>query len=259
MTVAATLLRRCAALLRVAVFIGVAPVFADAGTATQPGNGSIHDAAIDAVRAAFARQYPATSIDHVRVTPLVGLFEIRAGRNVFYTDAQARYVLFGHLFDLHTQTDLTARSQPAPARIAWDTLPLQHALVQRRGSGARRLAVFADPQCPHCRALAATLEQLTDITVYTFIVPMLGPQSVALAQAVWCDADPVRAWAALMRTAPAAAPRSNAACDTPAAAIQRFVEAQGISAVPTLINLHGMPLRGAPSLEQLQRFVAEAS
>lgn len=263
MTVGATLLRRCVALLRVAVFIGAfiggAPVRADAGTTAQPVNGSMNDAAIDALRAAFARQYPATSIDHVRVTPLVGLFEIRAGRNVFYTDAQARYVLFGHLFDLHTQTDLTARAQPALARIAWDTLPLQHALVQRRGSGARRLAVFADPQCPHCRALAATLEQLTDITVYTFIVPILGPRSIALAHAVWCAADPVRAWAELMRNPPVAAPQANAACDTPTAAIQAFVEAQEIGAVPTLINVHGTPLRGAPSLEQLQRFVAEAS
>ncbi len=255
MTVRATLRRRCAALLCVAALVGTAPVLAEVVTASQPPNG----ATTDDVRAALARQYPATPIDEIRATPLAGLFQIRAGRNVFYTDAQARYVLFGHLFDLHTQTDLTAQSQPAAARIAWDALPLRHALVHRHGSGARRLAVFADPQCPHCRALAATLEQLSDITVYTFIVPMLGPRSEVLAQAVWCAADPERAWTELMRTAPAAPAQAAAACDTPAVAIKRFAEAQGIGAVPTLINMHGVSLRGAPSLEQLQRFLAEAS
>ena len=59
--------------------------------------------------------------------------------------------------------------------------------------------------------------------------------------------------------APAAPAQAAAACDTPAVAIKRFAEAQGIGAVPTLINMHGVSLRGAPSLEQLQRFLAEAS
>lgn len=253
MSVRALILSLRAALLLVAVLACPAQAFAESLDADR----TKEQRRLDAFRAAFAQQYPATAIDQIRATPLAGLFEIRAGGNVFYTDAQARYVLFGHLFDLHTQTDLSASSQAGTVRIAWHSLPLQHALVQRLGNGARRLAVFADPQCPHCRALAATLEQLSDITVYTFIVPMLGPRSAALAQAVWCAPDPGQAWARLMRAAPADAPPSQARCATPAAAIQRVVDAHGIAAVPTLFNARGVSLRGAPSLEQLQRFVME--
>jgi hypothetical protein len=41
------------------------------------------------------------------------------GRNPAYTDATGRYFVFGHLFDLQTQRDLTAERLEAQQRVAF--------------------------------------------------------------------------------------------------------------------------------------------
>ena len=41
-------------------------------------------------------------------TPLPGVYEAVMGDNVAYVGSDGRHFLFGHLFDMRTQTDLTA-------------------------------------------------------------------------------------------------------------------------------------------------------
>lgn len=216
-----------------------------------------HDAepAMAKLREAFARRYPATRVEQIRATPIEGLFEVHAGPNVLYTDVHARYVLFGHLFDVQTQTDLTAQAQARVARIDWHSLPWPLALVH--GEGKRQLAVIADPLCPHCRALQAQLERTDDLIVHTFVVPMLGEDSLHRARAVWCDADPARAWQAWMRDGRVASGERaiDASCSERVDALRQWAEQAGVRAVPTLINERGEVLRGVPSPAQLEGFI----
>ena len=53
-------------------------------------------------------QYPATKITAVRESPVKGIHEVIMGRNVAYTDESGRYMIFGHLYDMKEQKDLTA-------------------------------------------------------------------------------------------------------------------------------------------------------
>ena len=53
-------------------------------------------------------QYPATRITSVRESPAKGIYEVVMGRNVAYTDEAGRYMVFGHLYDMKEQKDLTA-------------------------------------------------------------------------------------------------------------------------------------------------------
>src|ERR1700724_54590 len=54
------------------------------------------------------RMYPATQWSTVSRTPLAGVYEAVMGSNIAYVGSDGRHFLFGHLFDMRTQTDLTA-------------------------------------------------------------------------------------------------------------------------------------------------------
>ena len=144
--------------------------------------------------------YPATRFTSVTGTPIDGVYEVVMGQNVAYVGGDGRHFLFGHLFDMRTQQDLTAAKlaqrdeTPAEARqVSFATLPLQDAVKLVKGDGSRLLAVFSDPRCPYCKALDGELAKLDNVTVYTFLLPWLGPESRPLAEALWADAVPDRA------------------------------------------------------------------
>ena len=148
------------------------------------------------------RLYPATPWSSVARTPLPGVFEAVMGANVAYVSDDGRHFLFGHLFDMRTQTDLTAprlaragarpEAANAPRATSFASLPLTDAIRTVKGSGARVVAVFSDPNCPYCKLLDDELAQLDDVTVYTFLLPWITPDRQA-AEAAWARANPARA------------------------------------------------------------------
>jgi thiol:disulfide interchange protein DsbC len=92
--------------------------------------------------------YPSTRITAVRPSEVSGLYEVTMGRSVAFTDPTGRYFVFGHLFDMKEQKDLTAQRLSDINRIDFAQLPLQDAIKTVRGDGSRKLAVFSDPDCP---------------------------------------------------------------------------------------------------------------
>jgi thiol:disulfide interchange protein DsbC len=104
--------------------------------------------------------------DAVARTPITGIFEVRAGLDIFYVDASGQYAFVeGHLLDLKAGRDLTRERIEEASRIDFASLPLDLALKRVRGTGKRRIAVFEDPACPYCRALRTLLDQLDDVTI----------------------------------------------------------------------------------------------
>jgi thiol:disulfide interchange protein DsbC len=144
--------------------------------------------------------YPATRFGAVNTTPWPGVFEVVMGANLAYVDESGQYFLFGHLFDMKAQRDLTAERKDAQTRVDFAALPLADAVKDVRGNGARTLAIFSDPDCPYCLKLETEIKSLTDITIYTFLMPIasLHPGARSKAIAVWCSRDRVGAWRALM-------------------------------------------------------------
>ena len=145
--------------------------------------------------------YPATQWSSVAQTPLPGVYEAVMGANVAYVGSDGRHFLFGHLFDMRTQTDLTAgklaaqsagRDADALPNTSFASLPLSDAIKRVKGSGARVLAVFSDPHCAYCKLLDDELAKLDDVTIYTYLVPWVSPDRQA-AQAAWARARPERA------------------------------------------------------------------
>ena len=134
---------------------------------------------------------------------MTGVYEVVMGSNIAYVGGDGRHFLFGHLFDMRTQTDLTApkltlaeRAAPdasdALPKISFASLPLADAIKTVHGDGSRVLAVFSDPNCPYCKVLEGELGKLDNVTLYTFLLPWISPDRQA-AEAAWARAVPARA------------------------------------------------------------------
>jgi len=90
-------------------------------------------------------------VDEVSKTPIPGLWELRIGNEVFYSDEQGNHLIQGTVFDTRTKVNVTEQRLDKLNAIDFDKLPFKDAMVVKQGSGARRLAVFADPNCGYCK------------------------------------------------------------------------------------------------------------
>jgi thiol:disulfide interchange protein DsbC len=184
------------------------------------------------------------AIDEVRPTPMRGLFEVRINQtDLLYTDAEGRFIIEGALIDTQARTNLTEQRQAQLTRIAFQDLPLQDAIATVRGNGQRKLAVFSDPNCGFCKRLDRELAKLDNVTVYTFLVPMLGQDSQLKSRHIWCAKDRASAYNDWMLQG---TPPASASCDT--AALSRnleFAQRQRITGTPTSILPDGTRIVGA--------------
>ncbi len=210
---------------------------------------------------------PGTRVDSVTASQLPGLYEVVMGKNIAYVEPSGRYAVFGHVWDMRERRDLTADRQAVLDRVDVGTLPRELAVRHVRGTGARTLYVFADPQCGYCKALEQTLAKIDDITVYTYVMPLLGAESRRLAGAIQCAPDPAAAWSELMLRAqlpgpvPASASASAglASCDAKVDAVARLAQSLGVSGTPTLVAADGRKSAGAMPAEQLTAWLAMAA
>jgi thiol:disulfide interchange protein DsbC len=200
--------------------------------------------------------YPATQIERVQTSEISGLYEVMMGKNSAYTDSTGRYFVFGHLYDMKTQRDLTAERMDKQQRINFAQLPLEDAIKIVRGKGERVLVVFSDPDCPFCKRLEPELDKLNNVTLYTFPYPLesLHPESPDKAVAVWCAPDRARAWADLMKTGKAP---TNKNCDNPIQRNIQLAQRLGILGTPTLLSADGRILPGAAISERIEQWLAE--
>ncbi|WP_373887909.1 DsbC family protein [Massilia sp. WF1] len=177
-------------------------------------------------------------VDAVEKTPYGGLYEIRTGGDIFYTDATARYMFVGKVVDLGTLQDLTRARTDELAAIRFADLPLDMAIKTVKGNGERVMAVFEDPNCPYCRKLHETLRGIDNVTVYTFLLNILSEDSAAKSKNIWCAADRSQAWQQWMleTKAPPAAPAGCVAPGEQVLALGRKLHVQG---TPTIYFADG--------------------
>ena len=203
-------------------------------------------------------QYPSTRFGAVNTTPWPGVFEVVMGANLAYVDQSGQYFLFGHLYDMKSQRDLTAERKDTLARIDFDALPLADAMKEVRGNGSRVLAIFSDPDCPYCQKLETDLRALTNVTIYTFLMPLvsLHPAAHRKAVSVWCAKDRSAAWHATMWRGEAV---PEADCPHPVDRNVALGERLGINGTPTLIAADGRMLPGAASKEQIEAWLLRSA
>lgn len=144
-------------------------------------------------------------VEKIARAPMAGIWEVTVDGQIFYADDKATYLIFGNLLEMKTGKNITAERQ-------FNSLPLDLAVKQVRGSGKNVMVTFEDPNCGYCKKLAKDILTLKDVTVYTFLYPVLGDDSYEKSKAIWCAPDKAKAWTDWM-TAGKAPPTVPAKCD----------------------------------------------
>jgi thiol:disulfide interchange protein DsbC len=198
-------------------------------------------------------------IDEVSKTPIPGLYEVRFGNQVVYSDEQGDHIIQGEVIDTRNKVNLTEARVNKLSAIPFADLPLKDAIVWKTGNGKRKLAVFADPNCGYCKRFERTLQDVKDVTVYTFLIPILGGDSPDKAKAVWCAKDQTATWRNWMLDGKVP-PRLMGSCD--ASALDRnlaFSRKNQVTGTPALVFEDGTRSPGALPLEQVEKQLAQAS
>ena len=210
------------------------------------------------IRKNLAERLPTLSkIDEVSKTPMNGLYEIRVNENdIFYTDAEGNFLLQGNLIDTRAKRNLTEERVEKLSAIDFEALPVKDAFTQVRGNGKRRLAVFEDPNCGYCKRFERDLQQVSDVTIHTFLIPILGADSAEKSKNIWCAKDRNKAWLDWMVRDQSPA---KASCDT--SALERnvaFSKKHKITGTPTMFFVDGSRVPGAIGVDQIEKTLASA-
>ena len=243
-----------AALLAVGLVAGaaekdMAPTNANAAKVVPP-----------AVEAALRKTLPERlpnlgAVDEVSRTPIPGMYEIRVGTDLFYSDAEGNFIINGEMMDTKGRRNLTEERTTKLLAIDFSQLPLKDAFTIVRGNGKRKLAMFEDPNCGYCRRFEGDLQKVDNVTVYVFLYPILGPDSIEKSKAIWCGKDKGRIWQDWMvRGTPI--PRSEQ-CDVGALARNSdFGRKHKITGTPTLIFTDGSRVPGAIAASEVEKLLA---
>ena len=194
-------------------------------------------------------------IDEVSKTPMPGIYEVRVGTDLFYTDEKGDYLIQGMLLDTKAQKNLTEERQEKLLAIPFDQLPVKDAFTIVRGNGKRKIAIFEDPNCPYCRHFERDLQKVNDVTVYLFLYPILGPDSNDKSRNLWCAKDRGGAWLDWMLRGKAA---PAATCDITAVARNvEFGRTHKISGTPTMFLADGSRVAGAMPTADIEKLLAK--
>ncbi len=194
-------------------------------------------------------------IDEVTKSVVPGLYELRVGTDILYTDENGNYLIEGQLIETKTRANLTEQRIAKLTAIDFKTLPLKDAMVWKQGTGERKLVVFADPNCGYCKKFEKDLQAVKDVTVYTFLYPILGGDSPEKSKAIWCAKDNTKAWRDWMiKGTPTT---DSPQCDT--SVLQRNValgRKYRINGTPGLVFEDGKHQPGAASAEVVEKQLA---
>src|SRR5262249_44076949 len=146
-------------------------------------------------RKAVQARFPDMPVESVARAPVGGLYEVILGGRVIYTDDKVSFIFVGSLLDTRGpgERDLT---RERTAQLAGQTLrkSTDQAIKRVRGNGKRVIYTFEDPNCGYCKQLQRELVKVNDVTVYTFLMPILSQDSVEKSKAIWCAKDRSKAW-----------------------------------------------------------------
>ncbi|MCL2876758.1 MAG: DsbC family protein [Betaproteobacteria bacterium] len=195
------------------------------------------------------------SVTHI---PRGGLYEIVLNNgDLFYTDKAVSFFIFGNIIDARTRRNLTGERLDERARIDFKSLPLEQAVERVNGSGQRVMVTFEDPNCGYCKRLNEELKKVKDVTIYTFLYPILSDDSITKSRHIWCAKNRAATWTAWITKGKAPEARN---CDSDT--IENNVvlgRKLRVTAIPTMFFPNGARIAGYRDASDLEQILAEIS
>lgn len=178
------------------------------------------------------------------------------GQDFAYTNKAVDFILQGRLVDGKTFNDLTAVSEEKFDFVDVKKLPIKNAL--KIGNGRNVIYTFEDPRCGYCKKLAHDLQDIKDLTIYTFVVGFLGPESNAQAKSIMCHQKSSEVWLdTVLRNNPPASSPTDQKCEGRLNDNNALARKLRISGTPAIIFADGSRFKGYVPKEGIQKKIAE--
>lgn len=199
------------------------------------------------------------SVESVRKAGYGNFYEVLLNNgDIIYADETGSFFFGGPLVDMKTRQNVTQQRESELARINPADLPLSQAIKQVRGNGKRVLITFEDANCVYCKRLAKDLQNIKDATVYTFMIPILSPDSAEKGKNIWCSADRSKAWNDWM--VDGKVPPTVGNCDSnPLQKNAELAQKLRIKGTPTMFLSDGNRIGGYVALSDLDKMINDAA
>jgi thiol:disulfide interchange protein DsbC len=113
--------------------------------------------------------------------------------NIFYLTKDKKFIIGGALFDSNLR-NLTKERLDELNKVDFSQIPVDDAIVIKKGSGSKKFAMFTDVDCSFCRKAHEALLSMSDYTLYVFMYPLnFHPNAKEKSIRVLCSEDKAKA------------------------------------------------------------------
>lgn len=211
----------------------------------------------DIVKKELEKKYPEVKAERITKAGYGELYEIFTNGEILYTDEKVSYLLLGTLVDTSNRENITETRLQKLTAINFNDLPFQQAIKLVRGNGARKMAIFEDPNCGYCKKFEQDVNSLDNITAYIFIYPILSPDSMEKGKSIWCSPDRLKAWQDQMLRSKA--PTGKGSCETPLDQVVALGQRLRINGTPSTFFEDGERISGALPKDRIEAKLVAAS
>jgi thiol:disulfide interchange protein DsbC len=137
------------------------------------------------------------AIKSIKPIQVPGLYEvILEEQGIFYTDKDGKYLFFGNLIKAENgaKINLTEEKMQELTQLDFKDLKLSDAITRKVGNGKNVVVTFEDPNCGFCKKLHPELAKLNNVTIHTFMIPILGEASKDVSKSILCSKNPQKEW-----------------------------------------------------------------
>jgi thiol:disulfide interchange protein DsbC len=114
-----------------------------------------------------------------------------SGKQLYYLTKDGAYMIVGGNLIDKNKTNLTQKRLDEVTRIDLSKLPLNDAVVIKKGNGAKKLIMFTDLDCPYCKRGYDWVKVQNNYTLYVFFFPLpMHPASPEKSISVLCSKNP---------------------------------------------------------------------
>lgn len=204
------------------------------------------------VKQALQARFPTMTVESVTKAPFAGLYEVVLDGEIVYTDDKVEYFFAGNLYDIRTLPPRNLTQENSGKMVVQALNGSRESAIKRvKGDGKRTLYTFEDPNCGYCKQLNRELLKVDNVTIYTFLLPILSQDSVEKARAVWCSEDRAQAWDNLMLKA--ALPEGGKSCAAPIEKNLQLMRRFGIRGTPAIYLENGRHIGGYLPAEKIEQ------
>lgn len=221
---------------------------------SQLANGESKQPNLSRLQAAIGNQ----KLDHIKPTPIPGLYEIVSGSEILYLTEDGQFVFQGDIVDLEAKNNLTEVRRNDLRSKAVSAVEEKDMVVFAPANEAQHtVTVFTDIDCGYCRKLHNEIAEYTQkgIKVRYLMFPRAGfnSESYHKAVSVWCAEDRQGAMTQAKR-GESVPPKK---CPNPVQEQTQLGRSLGVQGTPSIVLENGQMIPGYVPAAQLAQMLNE--